>query len=145
MKPTHEAIEVRLAELDPMIEFLAVEPSGRDGLRIVVDHPDGVTLDLCGRVTAGLSELLEDHALEVSSPGPERPLVRPGHFRRFTGHRARVTTTHPIDGRRNFTGSIRGADPATVGIECDGTLFQIAHKDIKRAHLVPDIPEGAGK
>lgn len=145
MKPTHEAIEHRLADLDPAIEFLAVESKGRDGLRIVVDHPEGVTLELCGRVTSGLSDLLEDHALEVSSPGPERPLVKPSHFRRFTGSRARITTAEAIDGRRNFTGSIREPDSATVGIECDGTLYRIAHEDIQRAHLVPDIPEGAGK
>lgn len=145
MKPTQEAIEARLAELDPAIEFLALEPSGENGLRIVLDHPEGVTLELCGRVTMGLPELREDHALEVSSPGPERPLVRPDHFRRFAGSRARIATAEPIDGRRNFTGLIRDADRDTVGIECDGTLYRIAHEDIKRAHLVPDIPEGAGK
>lgn len=145
MKPTSEAIESRLAELDPAIEFLAAEPVGHDGLRIVVDHPDGVTLELCGRITGGLSELLEDHALEVSSPGPERPLTRLAHFRRFAGHRARISTREPVGERRNFTGHIREPEDETVTIECDGTLFRISHADIKRAHLVPEIPEGAGK
>lgn len=145
MKPTPEAIQERLTELDPAIEFLTAEPFGRDGIRIVLDHPDGVSLALCERVTGGLSELLVDHALEVSSPGPERPLTRPGHFESFRGRRAKVTTREPVHGRRNFTGTIRSSDVATVEIECDGVPFRISHEDIKRAHLVPDTPEGAVK
>lgn len=145
MKPTPETIEARLDELDPAIEFLTVEAFGRDGLRIVLDHPDGVSLALCERVTAGLAELLVDHSLEVSSPGPERPLTRPSHFERFTGRRAKVTTREPVEDRRNYTGTIREADDSGIGIECDGTLFRISHEDIKRAHLVPETPEGAGK
>ncbi|MCO5315541.1 MAG: ribosome maturation factor RimP [Solirubrobacterales bacterium] len=145
MKPAPELIESRLAELDPAIEFLAIEPSGPDGFRLVLDHPDGVTLELCERVTGSFPDLLAEHALEVASPGPERPLTNPSHFERFRGRRAKVTTLAPIDGRRNFTGTIMEADPDTVGIECDATLFRIPHDDIKRAHLVPETPEGAAK
>lgn len=145
MKPTPEMIESRLAELDPEIEFLALEPAGNDRFRIVLDHPEGVTLELCAQVTGQLGEILSDHGLEVSSPGSERPLTRPEHFERFIGCRARVSTREPLAGRSNFAGTIRQGDAVSIGIESDGTLFRIPLDDIKRAHLAPEIPEGAGK
>lgn len=145
MKPTPQEIESRLAELDSSIEFLALEGAGGDALRVVVDHPEGVSLELCQRVTDGLADLLTEHSLEVSSPGPERPLTRAAHFARFQGSRAKVTTTDPIDGRRNFTGTIRESDQEVLGIECDGVVFRIPYEEMERAHLVQDIPEGAAK
>lgn len=145
MKPSPAEIQSQLAELDPAIEFLAMETFGGDGLRIVVDHPNGVTLALCERVTTGLEELLAEHALEVTSPGPERPLAKPAHFKQFDGHRAKIVTREPIEGRRNFTGRLFDPGAEVTGIECDGIRFRIPHADIKRAHLVPEIPEGASK
>ena len=69
-------------------------PSSSAGgrLRVFIDHPEGVTLALCERVTAALTPLRERYTLEVSSPGIERPLTKPEHFRRFVGRRARVRT-----------------------------------------------------
>ena len=77
------------------MEVLACEDAGRERLRLFIDHPDGVDLALCERVTQHLRDLLADYALEVSSPGPERPLTKPDHFRRFLGRRARVRTREP--------------------------------------------------
>ena len=82
-------IEQRLSGPVPGIDVLLVEQSG-DVLRVFVDHPDGVTLGLCEQVTHELGDLRERYALEVSSPGPRRPLTKPEHFRRFVGRRARV-------------------------------------------------------
>ena len=62
-------IQSRLSELDPEIELLAVEQPGGDMLRLFVDHPDGVDLALCQRVTHHLNDLRFDYALEFSSPG----------------------------------------------------------------------------
>jgi ribosome maturation factor RimP len=62
-------IQSRLSELDPQIELVAVEQPGGDMLRLFVDHPDGVDLALCERVTHHLNDLRVDYALEVSSPG----------------------------------------------------------------------------
>ena len=62
-------IQSRLNELDPEIELLAVEQPGNEMLRLFVDHPDGVDLALCERVTHHLNDLRVDYALEVSSPG----------------------------------------------------------------------------
>ena len=110
----HTDIERRLAGPLPQVELLACEPLGKDRLRLVIDHPDGVTLALCERVTNELSELLNDFGLEVASPGPERPLTKPEHFRRFIGRRARVRTGEPRDGHRSFTGELVGATDEEV-------------------------------
>ncbi|MGH2853881.1 MAG: ribosome maturation factor RimP [Solirubrobacteraceae bacterium] len=92
MPTLQREIEEQLAEREPEVEVLLAEVVGGGTLRVFIDHPDGVTLVLCERVTAALAELRERYSLEVSSPGPERPLSKPEHFRRFVGRRARVRT-----------------------------------------------------
>jgi ribosome maturation factor RimP len=67
-------IEARLAESEPDVEVLLAELVGGKLVRLFIDHPKGVTLDLCERVTKLLPDVRERYALEVSSPGPERPL-----------------------------------------------------------------------
>ncbi len=101
-------IESKLAEREPEVEVLLAELKG-DAVELYIDHPEGVTLELCERVTHALPELLEEYGLTVSSPGPERPLSKPEHFRRFIGRRARVRTRDEHDGRRSFTGELRGS------------------------------------
>ena len=73
-------IEARLAASEPDVEVLLAEVLGGHTLRLFIDHPDGVTLALCERVTHALADLRERYALEVSSPGTERPLSKPQHF-----------------------------------------------------------------
>jgi ribosome maturation factor RimP len=143
VKPSAEEIENRIAEIDSEVEFLAVEPAGRGGLRIYIDHPGGVNLGICQDVTSGLGELLEEFSIEVSSPGPQRPLTKSEHFERFKGRRAKVRTVEPIDGRRNFTGTILDTDGDGVTLGCDGTVVQIPHRNVERSHLAPDTSEGA--
>ena len=143
MKATPIEIEQRLREVDENIEFLAVEPAGGDALRIYVDHPDGVNLEICRRVTTGLNELLIDHTLEVSSPGPERPLTKPEHFRRFEGRRAKVETENAIEDRRKFTGTILEASDEDLKLGYDNAVVNIPYRNIKRSHLVPETSKGA--
>src|SRR5438552_9351373 len=109
MHVTETEIQERLTGLEPELEVLLVEHSAAGRLRLFIDHPNGVDLALCERVTHHLSELLSDYALEVSSPGPARPLVKPDHFRRFVGRRVRVRTRSEHEGRRSFTGELVGA------------------------------------
>src|SRR5919199_3608576 len=92
-------IEARLHAVEPEVEVLLAEVVGGRLVRLFIDHPEGVTLDLCERVTRRLPEVRERYALEVSSPGVERPLTKPEHFRRFVGRRARVRTRGDHDGR----------------------------------------------
>jgi ribosome maturation factor RimP len=145
MKTSPEEIENRIADIDPEVELLAVENAGGDALRIYIDHPGGVNLAICQKVTSGLGELLEEHTLEVSSPGPNRPLTKPSHYSRFEGRRAKVRTTEAIDGQRNFTGTILEAGEQDFTLGCDGELVRISYPRVERAHLVPVIPEGASK
>jgi ribosome maturation factor RimP len=141
MSDLQRHIEEQLAALDPSIEVIALEHPSPDGLRLYIDHPGGVDLALCERVTSQLRELLADHSLEVSSPGFERPLTKPEHFRRFRGHRVKVRTREALEGRRNFTGTISGADASGVSVDLGDRSVTIPHERIGRSNLVPEFKE----
>jgi ribosome maturation factor RimP len=129
-------IEKRLASAEPGVELLAVDRLGPERLRLFIDHPDGVDLALCERVTEHLRDLLVDYGLEVSSPGPERPLSKPDHFRRFIGRRARLRLREPRDGHRSYTGELVGASDDEVTVAAEDGLVSIPYSDINRSHLV---------
>ena len=131
-------IEARLAETAPDVEVLLAEVVGGNTLRLFIDHPDGVTLDLCERVTHLLPEAREHYALEVSSPGRKRPLTKPDHFRRFLGRRASVRLRDARDGHTSFTGELVGASDAEVTIAADTGVIAIPYADIRRSNLVEE-------
>jgi ribosome maturation factor RimP len=131
-------IEARLAEAEPDVEVLLAEVVGGDLLRLFIDHPQGVTLDLCERVTNHLPEIRERYALEVSSPGVQRPLTKPEHFRRYLGRRAKVRTRGEHQGRRTFTGELINATEDAVTVAADNGVVSIAYADIHRSNLVGD-------
>src|SRR5437763_12495073 len=95
-------IETRLADAEPDVEVLLAEVVGGHTLRLFIDHPDGVSLGLCERVSKQLAPLRETYAIEVSSPGVERPLTKPEHFRRYLGRRARLRTRVERHGHKSF-------------------------------------------
>jgi ribosome maturation factor RimP len=134
--PTQTDIEQRLAAVEPEIELLLVEPVAAARLRLVIDHPGGVDLEMCERVTGHLRDLLENYGLEVSSPGPERPLTKPDHFRRFVGRRARVRVSEPRDGHRSFTGELVAAGDDEVTVAVDDGMVTIPYSDINRSNLL---------
>ena len=138
-------IEKRLAGLEPDVEVLACEQVGSERLRLFIDHPNGVSLDLCERVTHHLRELLADYGLEVSSPGPERPLTKPDHFRRFLGRRARVRLREPRDGHKSFTGELVGASDDEVTVAAGDGVVSIPYSDINRSNLLPEAAGSAGR
>jgi ribosome maturation factor RimP len=131
-------IEARLADTEPDVEVLLAEIVGGRLVRLFIDHPDGVTLELCERVTNRLPEVREKYALEVSSPGSDRPLTKPEHFRRFVGRRARVRTRGQHDGRRSFTGELLRATDDSVTVAAEGGVVSIAYADIMRSNLLGD-------
>jgi ribosome maturation factor RimP len=148
MTPLQTDIERRLAQSEPDVEVLLAEVVGGRCLRVFIDHPDGVTLALCERVTTHLNDLRERYSLEVSSPGTERPLTKPAHFRRFVGRRARVRTRHargagamssadatPV---RSFTGELVGASDEEVTLAADGGMIAIPYAEIRRSNLIED-------
>ena len=135
-------IEARLREFDPEVELVALEQPAVESLRLYIDRPGGVDLALCEAVTGELRDLLERYSLEVSSPGVDRPLTKPEHFRRFLGRRVRVRTTDAIEGRRNFTGTIAEADDDSVLVAAEGTPVRIPITGIKRSNLIGDLEFG---
>ena len=104
-----------------------------------------VTLEDCERVSRDVSAALDvadciPHAyqLEVSSPGLDRPLRRPLDFARFAGREARIRLTEGVEGRRNFSGLLRGAHDGLAEIDCDGRTYHFPIEDVAKANLVPD-------
>jgi ribosome maturation factor RimP len=132
-------IEQRLDAYDPQLELVALEQPAAETLRLYIDHPDGVDLGRCERVTGELRDLLQAWSLEVSSPGADRPLTKPDHYQRFVGRRAKIRTHEPLDGQRNFTGTLTGADDESVSIEIDGETVRIPLNDIRRSNLIPEF------
>jgi ribosome maturation factor RimP len=129
-------IETRLRTAEPEVEVLLAEQVAAERVRVFVDHPEGVSLELCERVTGHLRDLLADYSLEVSSPGPERPLTKPEHFLRFLGHRVRVRTHEEHEGRRTFTGELVGASDEGVTVAADAGVVSIPYADLKRSNLL---------
>lgn len=118
------------------------ESSGRT-LRLTIDRPGGVRLDDCAAVSRQLDDLLDaklDHEasfrLEVSSPGPNRPLGRTGDFERFRSHRARIRTVRALDGRRSFTGELLGLFEDGVRVATPEGEVTIPLDNVRKAQLI---------
>jgi ribosome maturation factor RimP len=115
-------------------------------LTLLVDREDGpVDHEFCSRVVSAVSPILEaegyDGSFEVSSPGIERPLTKPEHFRRFVGHEAKVRVSEPVEGRRNFTGVIERAGDKEFVLKLleGGGEVELPFGTVSRAHLKEDI------
>jgi ribosome maturation factor RimP len=131
-----EHIENTLSSVEPDVEVLLAEELGSERVRLFIDHPDGVDLALCERVTGHLRELLQDYSLEVSSPGPDRPLAKPEHFRRYVGRRVRVRTREPIDGSKSFSGELVEAADDAVSVAADAGIVRIPFAGIHKSNLL---------
>jgi ribosome maturation factor RimP len=129
-------IEARLAGVEPEVEVLLAEVAGPT-LRLFIDHPGGVTLDLCERVSGHLIDYRQSYELEVSSPGQDRPLTKPQHYSRFLGRRARVRLREAAEGHKQLTGELVGASDSDVTIAAGDGILTIPYEQIVRSNLVP--------
>src|SRR3954447_13540795 len=136
MTVTQQQIEERLADVEPDVEVLLLERANASTMRLVIDRPGGVDLALCERVTNHLRDILLETGLEVSSPGPERPLTKPDHFRRYIGRRVRVRTREDHGGRRSFTGELVAASDDEVTVAAADGVVTIPYTDINRSNLL---------
>lgn len=142
IKPAVEAIGFELVG----IEFRS---SARPALlRVYIDSEAGVTVDDCARVSHQVSGVLDvedpirgEYALEVSSPGLDRPLFTASDFERFVGHRVVVKMDIPVEGRRKFSGDLLGFEDGEVLLEADGSQWSLALAAVAQARLVPDDSE----
>jgi ribosome maturation factor RimP len=139
-----QTVEDRLHEREPDVELLAIERSASERLLLVIDRPGGVDIALCERVTGLLRDLLESYSLEVSSPGPERPLTKPEHFRRYLGRRVRVRTREEVAGHKSFTGRLTGADEESVSVDSGDGPVAIPLAAVRRSNLLSDGATNGG-
>jgi ribosome maturation factor RimP len=144
-----ERVESRIT---PTIESMGydivrVEITGSEPLvlQVMVERQDEKQLDVedCASVSRAISALMDvddpiddAYTLEVSSPGLDRPLVRPKDFDRFAGYEAKVEAERLIDGRKNFKGRLIGLEENVVKISVDDTVMEVPFVDIKRAKLI---------
>jgi ribosome maturation factor RimP len=143
LQQLQKTVELRLHDQEPEVELLVLERPASERLRLVIDRPGGVDIALCERVTGLLRDLLESYSLEVSSPGPERPLTKPEHFRRYLGRRVRVRTREEVAGHKSFTGRLTGADEKSVSVDSGDGPVSIPLASVRRSNLLPDGTEVA--
>jgi ribosome maturation factor RimP len=117
----------------PGVEVLAVELANPDRFVVYVDHPEGVDHALCVRVTDLLRDYLREYAIDVSSPGFERPVRTPAHFRNAVGRRVALRTPD-----RRLRGEVVAAGDTAVRIGVDGSELDIPYESIVRGNLIDE-------
>jgi len=123
----------------PGVEVLAVELSGRERFTVYIDHAAGVDHALCERVTNLLRGYLDRYTVDVSSPGIERPLRTPAHFRNAIGRKVAVRTEHELDGRKKFRGTVAAAENGDLAlVVAGGQQVKIPYGEIVRGNLVDE-------
>jgi ribosome maturation factor RimP len=142
-----DGIEGALARTFPEVELVDLDVNATAGtLRLYIDRPGGVDLELCAVVTEALDEVRERFALEVSSPGLDRRLRTAAHFAAAVGEDVAVKLTAPQDGRSNFRGVLAAADEAGVTLTLsDGGTARLPLADITTAHVVYDFERNGGR
>ncbi|SFW32094.1 ribosome maturation factor RimP [Nitrosovibrio sp. Nv17] len=126
-------------------ELVDVERSGRGRLiRVFMDKPDGIGVEDCAAVSNHLTRLLavegiDYDRLEVSSPGLDRPLTKMADFIRFSGEPVKLKLRMAVEGRRNFSGTLRGVDNGTLQLEVDGKLLSLELSNLGKVRLIPKL------
>ena len=128
----------RIEKRVPGTEVLAVELLGPERFCVYIDHPEGVDHALCEQVTRELDDYRREYAIDVSSPGIERPLRKPAHFERFVGRRVALRTAREIAGRKRFKGQVIGADEQAVHLATEPQPVDIPYDEIVRGNLIDE-------
>ncbi len=133
-------IEAVVSLARPDVEVIDVTFLPHQGIvRVLVDHPDGVDHALCQAVTELLPGVRERYGVEVSSPGLERPLKKPSHYRRAEGQTVKVRLREPRDGRRNFQGRLVAAeDEGSFRLRADDRDLEVPYAAVDTCHIVWD-------
>jgi ribosome maturation factor RimP len=137
------------ARLEPVLaglgyELVWLERAGRGLLRIFIDKPGGVTIDDCVTVSNHLTHLftvenIDYDRLEVSSPGLDRPLVRPQDYVRFAGEQVTLKLRVPIDNRRKLGGQLVGLENDAVKLIVDGREMSVDMRNVEVVRLKPMV------
>jgi ribosome maturation factor RimP len=141
-----EEIAHRVAESEGM-EMVEVEVKGGGAnrfVRISIDKPAGVTHGDCELISQQVSTILDvedvvtggQYTLEVSSPGVERKLFKPQDYQRFQGKKAKISLRDPVDGRRNWEGTLAGFEAGVIALEtAPGTVMHFPLTGVQKANL----------
>ena len=139
MSTTHEKERTLTKEIErevttalPGVEVLAVELAGPDRFTVFVDHANGVDHALCARVTDLLRDLRSEYAIDVSSPGIERPLRKPEHFRNAIGRKVALRTPE----RKRLKGEVVSAGERAVVVQTGDDSVEIPYDEIVRGNLI---------
>ena len=122
----------------PGVEVLALELVSPHRFCVYVDHPGGVDHALCERVTRLLDGYRADYGIDVSSPGPERPLRKPAHFAQAVGRRVTVRTRDQRSGKARQRGEVVAAGEAAVTIRTASEELTIPYDEIVRGNLIDE-------
>ncbi len=138
----------------PVVEGLGYQLWGVDYLsqgkhtvlRIYIDHENGIDVDDCAKVSRQVSGVLDvedpinvEYTLEVSSPGMDRPLYELSQFAQFSGHKVQVKLRAPFEGRRNFSGLLKGIEGDDVVVVVDNHEYLLPIDSIDKANIVPQF------
>ncbi len=123
-------------------ELVDLEMAGRGLMRVLLDKPEGITVEDCERVSHQLTRLFTvenvDFArLEVSSPGLDRPIKKEADFMRFRGEKAQLKLHMPLEGRKNFIGILGDVEGGVLQLDVDGKQVLIELSNLDKARLVP--------
>jgi ribosome maturation factor RimP len=127
-------ITPRVEDALPGTEVLAVELTSPERFTVYVDHAQGVDHALCERVTNVLRDYLRDYSVDVSSPGTERPLRTPAHFRNVVGRRVALRT----NGRNRVRGEVVSAGERSVTVQTDHESVDVPYDAIVRGNLIQE-------
>lgn len=134
-----------------IVDVQYVRAGGQRILRILIDKPGGIGIDDCERFSGPFSDALdevdpipEQYYLEVSSPGPDRPLKREEDFDRFRGMAVEIQLTQAIEGRRSICGTLGGMRNASVVVQEGDREWLVPFGMIRRAKLDSREPGGRG-
>ncbi len=134
--PTRE-ISGKVERALPGTEVLAVELAGSERFTVYVDHAGGVDHALCERVTQILGDYLRQYAVDVSSPGLQRPLRRQEHFRNVVGRRVALRTEQ----RKSLRGDVVAAGERSVTVKTEAESVDIPYDSIVRGNLIEEAGE----
>ena len=119
--------------------MLAVELQSPSRFCVYIDHAEGVDHALCGRVTNVIRDYSDRYTIDVSSPGVERPLRKPGHFRNAVGRKVAVRTSEPVAGRKSFRGELVAAGPKTLTVAAGPDPIDIPYEAVVRGNLIDEV------
>lgn len=136
-----KALEAQQFEL---VDLVIQTQGHKKVLQFFVDKKGGVTLDDCGELTDKIDSILEmenlidgAYVLEVSSPGVQRVLKKPAHFKRFVNERVKIVLKLPLEGRGSFTGIIASAAEDHFVLDDGTNQYKFMYENIKKANLDP--------